>query len=157
MARLKATAGCHRLPAVFIHAGSPMRFEQGSKHVHIVSCAGGIPHKVNETLWRNSSDLGLRLFIPVPRDRNNGAELQSATLNLFLKPNAGKKKLRSTSFSKPNAGKKPRSTSFSKPNAGKKLGPSPQNASPPRSAAFLNSMMAEESAPDGHAQPLSKI
>ena len=62
-----------------------MRFEQGSKHVHIVSCAGGIPHKVNETLWRNSSDLGLRLFIPVPRDRNNGAELQSATLNLFLK------------------------------------------------------------------------
>ena len=51
---------------------------------------GGIPHKVNETLWRNSSDLGLRLFVPVPRDRNNGAELQSATLNLFLKPNAGR-------------------------------------------------------------------
>jgi hypothetical protein len=58
-----------------------------------VRCAGEVPHRVNSTLWNNSSSYGMKLFFAVPRDRNPATQVMSATLNLFLKPGAGQCRL----------------------------------------------------------------
>ncbi|KAL8609872.1 hypothetical protein ACOMHN_020707 [Nucella lapillus] len=68
-------------PALFNHPAN-----HTDRRCYSASC--NVPHKVNETLWQNSSSRSLRLFVPVPRDRSSDAALQSATLYVFLKPNA---------------------------------------------------------------------
>ncbi|XP_076439478.1 uncharacterized protein LOC143279343 [Babylonia areolata] len=82
-ARNRVMESLDRFPALsnFVH---PLHHSE--RRCYSASC--NVPHKVNETLWRNSSSRGLRLFVPIPRDRNNETILQSATLHLFLKPNA---------------------------------------------------------------------
>lgn len=55
-------------------------------HLH----TGHPPQSVNSTLWNDPNNLGLRLYIPVPREPDTEADALSATLQLFLKPNPRK-------------------------------------------------------------------
>ncbi|XP_070211476.1 uncharacterized protein [Littorina saxatilis] len=72
----------HDIPTSFF---TPPPLQSAHRRCYSASC--DVPHKVNTTLWRDSSALGMRLYIPIPRDRHSEDTLQSASLHLFLRPN----------------------------------------------------------------------